>query len=105
MAVGSNTTYSVFTNFVTLDFKAFAAPHEVGHPLVIFKGEVHSVAGGLPERVHVMESAGPVVAFSAFKPGGGDVGAGQELPGGREVFLDPQQVMPGRWSRYRTSAR
>jgi len=36
---------------------------------------------------------GTVVTFGAFKPGEVfDVGAGQALPGGREVFLDPQQV-------------
>jgi len=73
---------------------AFAAVHKVSHPLVIFEREVDSVAGGLPVRwVHVMEGVGTVVAFSAFKPGKiFDVGAGQALPGGREVFLNAQQV-------------
>jgi hypothetical protein len=36
---------------------------------------------------------GTVVAFGAFKPREVfDIGAGQALPGGREVFLNPQQV-------------
>ena len=81
---------------------AFAAAHEVGHPLVVLERKVHSVAGGLPvRRIHVVEGMGAVVAFSAFKPGKVfDAGAGQALPSGREVFLDPQQV-DGRGSRRR----
>ena len=81
---------------------AFAAAHEVCHSFVILERKVHSIAGGLPVRwIHVVEGVGPVVAFSAFKPGKVfDVGAGQALPSGREVFLDPQQV-DGRGSRRR----
>ena len=73
---------------------ALAATHEVGHSLVVLEREVHAVAGGLPVRgVHVMEGMGTVIAFGAFKPGKVfDVGTGQALPGGREVFLNPQQV-------------
>ena len=73
---------------------AFAAPHEVGHSFVVLKWKVHSVACGLPVRwVHVVKGMGTVVTFGAFKPVEVfDVGAGQALPGGREVFLDPQQV-------------
>jgi len=73
---------------------AFAAAHEVGHPFVVLERKVHSIAGRLPiRRIHVMESVGTVVTFRAFKPGEiFDVGAGQPLPSGREIFLDPQQV-------------
>ena len=40
-----------------------------------------------------MERMSTVVALSTIKPGEVfDVGAGQTLPGGREIFLDPQQV-------------
>jgi len=40
-----------------------------------------------------MEGMGTVIAFNAFKPGQVfDVGTGQALPRGREVFFDPQQV-------------
>jgi hypothetical protein len=40
-----------------------------------------------------VEGVGTVIALSAFKPGEiFNVGAGQALPGGREVFLNPQQV-------------
>jgi len=73
---------------------AFAAAHKVGHPFVILERKIYTVAGGLPVRwVHVVESVGTVITFRAFKPGEVfDVRAGQALPGGREVFLDPQQV-------------
>ncbi|MNS37763.1 hypothetical protein D3C72_699920 [compost metagenome] len=73
---------------------ALAETHEVGHALVVLKRKVDAISGGLPVRwVHVMEGMSTIVAFSAFKPGEVfDVGAGQALPGGREVFLDPQQV-------------
>ncbi len=73
---------------------AFATAHELGHPFVVLEWEVNAIAGGLPvRRVHVVEGVGTVIALSAFKPGEVfDVGAGQALPGGREVFLDPQQV-------------
>lgn len=73
---------------------AFAAPHEVGHPLVILERKVHAIASGLPvRRVHVMKGMGSVVAFGAFQPGKVfDVGARQALPGSREVFFNPQQV-------------
>ena len=72
----------------------FAAPHKISHALVVFKREVNSVASGLPvRRVHVVEGVGTVVAFGAFEPGEVfDVGTGQTLPGGREVFLDSQQI-------------
>jgi hypothetical protein len=73
---------------------ALAATHEVGHSLVVLEWKVNAVAGGLPvRRVHVVEGLGTVVAFSAFKPREVfDVSTGQTLPGGREIFLDPQQV-------------
>ena len=69
---------------------AFAAAHEVGHPFIVLERKVHAVAGGLPvRRIHIVEGVGTVVAFRAFKPGEVfDVGAGQALPCGREVFLD-----------------
>jgi len=70
----------------------FATAHEVGHPFIVLERKVHAVPGSLPvRRVHVMEGMGAVVTFSAFKPGEVfDVGAGQALPSGREVFLDAQ---------------
>ena len=73
---------------------AFATPHKVSHPLVIFKREVHSVSSGLPvRRVHVVEDVRAVVALCALKPGEiFDVGPGQTLPGGRKVFFNTQQV-------------
>lgn len=73
---------------------AFAPPHEVSHPFIVLKRKVHAITSGLPvRRVHVVEGMGAVVTFSAFKPREiFDVGTGQALPGGREVFLDPQQV-------------
>lgn len=69
---------------------SFAPAHEVGHPFVVLKRKVDAIAGGLPvRRIHVMEGVGTVVAFRTFKPGEiFDVGAGQALPRGREVFLD-----------------
>ncbi|MNP05318.1 hypothetical protein D3C76_972650 [compost metagenome] len=40
-----------------------------------------------------MEGVGPVIAFGAVEPRQiFHVGTGQTLPGGREVFLNPQQV-------------
>ena len=40
-----------------------------------------------------MEGVGTVIALCAFKPGEVfNVGAGQSLPGGGKVLLDPQQV-------------
>lgn len=71
-----------------------ATSHELGHPLVVFEGEIHTIACGLPvRRVHVMEGVRPVVAFGAFKPAQVlDVGTRQPLPGRRQVLLDPQQV-------------
>jgi len=73
---------------------ALAATHKVSHPLVILEREVHAISSGLPVRwVHVVERMSAVVALSTIKPGGiFDVGAGQSLPCGREVLLDPQQV-------------
>ena len=73
---------------------AFAASHKISHALIVFKREVHAVASGLPVRwIHVVEGVRPVVALGAFQPRQVlDVGAGQSLPGGREVFLDAQQV-------------
>lgn len=64
---------------------AFAAPHEVGHALVVFERKVHAIAGGLPVRwVHIVKGVGTVVAFGAFQPGEIlDVGTGQTLPRGR----------------------
>lgn len=75
-------------------YLALAAAHEVGHPFVALERKVDAIAGGLPvRRIHVVERVGTIVAFSAFKPGEVfDVGAGQALPRGREVFLDAQQV-------------
>lgn len=72
----------------------FAAPHEIGHSLVIVERKIYAVAGGLPVRgIHVVEGVGTVVAFGAFQPGQVfDVRAGQALPSGRKVLLDPQQV-------------
>ncbi|KMN16869.1 hypothetical protein TU85_24785 [Pseudomonas helleri] len=69
---------------------AFAAPHKVGHKLVVFKREVHTVPSGLPVRwVHVVEGVRPVVALCALKPGQVfDIGAGQALPGCRQVFFN-----------------
>ncbi|CAI8789163.1 hypothetical protein EMIT0P171_190078 [Pseudomonas sp. IT-P171] len=82
---------------------AFAATHEVGHPLVVLERKVHAVPGGLPvRRVHIVESVSAVITLRAFKPREiFNVGAGQALPGGREVLLDPQQV-DGRSSRRST---
>jgi len=73
---------------------ASTATHEVDHPLIVLERKIHAVTGGLPvRRVHVMERVRPVVAFGAVKPREVfDVGTRQALPGGREVFLDPQQV-------------
>lgn len=73
---------------------AFATSREVGHPLVALECKVHAIADGLPvRRVHLVKSMGAFVMFRAFKPGEiFDVGSGQALPGGRKVFLDPQQV-------------
>lgn len=73
---------------------AFTATHEIGHPFVVLERKVHAVPSSLPvRRVHVVKGVCSVVAFRAVKPGEVfDVGAGQALPGGREVFLDPQQV-------------
>lgn len=70
---------------------AFTAAHEGGHALVILERKVPSITGGLPVRpVHAMEDVSAVVTFGALQPGRiFDVGAGQTLPGGREVFLDP----------------
>lgn len=61
----------------------FAAPHEVGHALVILKRKVDAIACGLPVgRVHVMERVRPVVPLGAFKPRKVlDVSTGQPLPG------------------------
>jgi len=75
-------------------YLAFAAAHEVSHPLIVLERKVHPIAGGLPvRRVHVVEGVGTVVAFGAFKPREiFDVGTRQTLPGGREVFLNAQQV-------------
>lgn len=57
---------------------AFAAPHEVGHTLVVLERKIHAIPGGLPiRRVHVVKGMGTVVAFCAFKPWEiFDVGAG-----------------------------
>ena len=76
---------------------AFATAHEIGHPLIVFERKVHAIASGLPvRRVHVMKGMGAVVTFSAFKPGKiFDVGTGQTLPSGREVFLDRSRLMAG----------
>lgn len=73
---------------------ALAPAHELGHSLVIIEQEIHAVAGRFPvRRVHVMEGVRTVVAFCAFEPGQVfHVGAGQALPGGGQVLLDPQQV-------------
>lgn len=73
---------------------AFAAARKVGHALIVLERTFHAIAGGMPvRRVQVVKGMGTVVTFSTFKPGEiFDVGAGQALPGGREVFLDPQQV-------------
>lgn len=82
---------------IDADHLAFATAHEVGHALVVLERKIHTITGGLPvRRVHVMEGMGAVVAFRTFKQGElFDVGAGQALPGGREVFLDPQRLMAG----------
>lgn len=71
-----------------------AAPHEISHPFVVLKREVDAIAGSLPvRRIHVVEGIRTVIPFSAVKPREVfDVSAGQSLPGGREVLLDPQQV-------------
>lgn len=73
---------------------ALAATHEVSHPLVILEREIHAISSGLPvRRVHVVERMSAVIALSTIKPGEVfDVSAGQSLPRGREVLLDPQQV-------------
>lgn len=73
---------------------AFAAPHKVGHPLVILKGKIHTIACCLPVRwIHVMKGVGTVITFGAIQPRQVfNIGAGQTLPSGREIFLDPQQV-------------
>lgn len=71
-----------------------AAPHEVGHTLVVLEGEIHPIALGLPvRRVHVEKGVRPVIPLGTVQPGQIlDVDAGQALPGGREVLFDPQQV-------------
>src|SRR5450830_1591039 len=65
---------------------ALAAPHEVGHPLVVLKRKVDSIAGSLTVRwVHVVERVRTVVALGAVKPGEiFDVGACFVLAAGRE---------------------
>lgn len=51
-------------------YPALAAPHEVGHPLVLLEREVDAVAGGLPvRRVHVEERVRSIVALGAIEPG------------------------------------
>lgn len=73
---------------------ALAAAYEVSHALVIFDRKADAITSGLPVRsVHVVERVSAVVALSTIEPGEVfDVGAGQSLPCGREVLLDPQQV-------------
>lgn len=73
---------------------ALAAPHEVGHPLVLFERKSDTVAGGLPlRRIHVMEGVHPVITLRALKPGEVfNKGHRQPLPCCRQVLLNPQQV-------------
>lgn len=71
-----------------------APTHEVGHALVLLEEEVDAVAGGLPiGGIHVEERVRSIIAFCAGEPGQVlDVGTGEALPGGGQIFLDAQQV-------------
>lgn len=73
---------------------ALAPAHEVGHVLLLVKGEIDATAGGLPiRRVHLEERARSFIAFGAREPGQVlDVGAGNALPRGGQLLLDAQQV-------------
>lgn len=72
----------------------FATSHELGDALIVFKGKIHAIACRLPvRRIHVVKGVGTVVALSAVQPRKVlNVGAGQPLPSGRQVFFDAQQV-------------
>lgn len=80
---------------------ALAPAHEVGHLLVLLEREVDPIPLSLPvRRIHVEERVRPVVTLSAFEPGQAlNVGAGEPLPGCRQVLLDAQQVDRGRCGR------
>ncbi|MNE19827.1 hypothetical protein D3C80_1129240 [compost metagenome] len=73
---------------------ALAAAHEVRHAFVFLEREIHAIAGGLPvRRVHVEERVRSIIAFGASEPGQVlDVGAGEALPGSRQILFDAQQV-------------
>lgn len=46
---------------------ALIATHEVGRPLVVLEGKIHSITDGLPvRRVHVVKGVDTIIAF---KPG------------------------------------
>lgn len=80
---------------VDADHDLLLAPaHELGHALVFLKGKVDTVADGLPVwRIHVEECVCSVIPLSAGEPGQVlDIGAGEALPGGGQVFLDAQQI-------------
>lgn len=46
---------------------ALAAPHEIGHQLIVLKGEVHYIASGLPvKRIHAVKGARPIVICESY---------------------------------------
>jgi len=68
---------------------ALAPAHEVGQ---LLEWEVDPIPLGLPvRRIHVEERVRPVVPFGAVEPGQAlNVGAGEALPGCRQVLFDAQ---------------
>lgn len=49
---------------------ALAAPHELGHALVVLERKVDAVAGGLPIRwVHIVERVHSIITLGTVLPG------------------------------------